>query len=212
MKLLAVGDSFTWGEELADQNQSWPHQLGQILGNWSVINLGKKGSGNTGILRRAMQNVDAADLIVIGWSSFYRIEWSDFTGEYDIWPGYRPPAGSPGHRRQLGSFIDKYHDDHYLYNEYLIKILTAQTFFPAYGKRVLMFDFFNNVNYRHHGDRSLLNKINDQIFIDWPNKSAMEWIEGRDEYKAPKGHLNEAGHCLVANRINEHIRNIGWFS
>ena len=46
MRLLTVGDSFTYGEELSDLNNAWPCLLGKQLG-WSVTNLGQPASGNT---------------------------------------------------------------------------------------------------------------------------------------------------------------------
>ena len=52
MRLLTVGDSFTFGEELSDVTDNvtpskfaWPEVLAGKLG-WEVDNLAKSGSGN----------------------------------------------------------------------------------------------------------------------------------------------------------------------
>ena len=86
MKLLTVGDSFTFGDELADRNVAWPFLLGKQLG-YEVTNLGKPGSGNTRMVRHAVEQINNYDLIIIAWSHFARTELADENGFYDIWPG-----------------------------------------------------------------------------------------------------------------------------
>ena len=50
-RILTVGDSFTYGEELSDRNNSWPIQLGNRIGA-NVINMGLKGGGNKQMIRK----------------------------------------------------------------------------------------------------------------------------------------------------------------
>ena len=85
MKLLTVGDSFTYGEELADINSAWPFLLGAKLG-YEVINLAKPGSGNTRMIRHCIEQVNDYDAVIIAWSHFARMEFADDLGPYDIWP------------------------------------------------------------------------------------------------------------------------------
>ena len=55
MKLLTVGDSFTYGEELADISSAWPHLLGDQIG-YKVTNLARPGCGNTRMVRQVVEN------------------------------------------------------------------------------------------------------------------------------------------------------------
>ena len=56
----------------------------------------------------------------------------------------------------------------------------------------------------------LLNHIDKTQFVDGMNNSVAEWCYGLPY--GPNGHPLHEGHRLIANKINEHIRNIGWIS
>lgn len=214
MKILAVGDSFTFGEELSDRSKSWPHQLANFL-NCEVSNLGCPGASNNAILRRAILNETTHDVVIICWSIFHRTEWADQLGTFDIWPGYMSKlnrADNTKHRCELGDYLTKYHDDKFLYNEYLMKIISAQSYFKSQNKKYLMFDAFGNTQERKIGDQRLLNKVDENFFVGWPHNSIMEWVDGIPNMRAPKGHLSEEGQLLVADKIYEYIRNLGWVS
>ena len=93
MKLLTVGDSFTFGEELPDVTDNvtpskfaWPELLANQLG-WEVTNLAKPASGNTSMIRHCVEQVSNYDIAIIAWSHFARTELADENGFYDIWPG-----------------------------------------------------------------------------------------------------------------------------
>ena len=94
MRLLTVGDSFTYGAELSGplagpiepHVNAWPNLLAQKLG-YKLTNLARPGSGNARMVRHAVAESDNYDIIVIGWSHFARIEMADEHGFYDIWPG-----------------------------------------------------------------------------------------------------------------------------
>ena len=57
MRLLAVGDSFTYGEELADRNFAWPALLARS-NNWSVDNFGKGGASNDRSIRVVFDEIE----------------------------------------------------------------------------------------------------------------------------------------------------------
>ena len=63
MKLLTIGDSFTYGEELRDRNKAWPHVLGKLL-DYEVTNLGQPGCSNNAMVRTAIEHSNEYDLIV----------------------------------------------------------------------------------------------------------------------------------------------------
>ena len=111
MKLLAVGDSFTYGEELSDLNNAWPYLLGNKLG-YTVNNLAKPGSGNTRMLRHAVEQINNYDLIIIAWSHFARIEFADEYGTYDVWPGNAGNLfqGDFAYRKDILNYINKHYN------------------------------------------------------------------------------------------------------
>jgi lysophospholipase L1-like esterase len=209
MKLLTVGDSFTYGEELSNLNNSWPYLLGNKLG-YEITNLAKPGSGNTRMIRHAVEQVNNYDMIIIAWSHFARTELADENGFYDLWPGCSvlPHKEFSPWRSNVINYYSKHHNDQYLYNQYLINIVLIQQYLKFNNKKYIMLDTFGNNNYRKN------NKVVDQIdstyYVGWPTTTMMEWT-----YKTPQGtngHFLEQGHAIVADKIYEHIRNLGWIS
>ena len=47
-------------------------------------------------------------------------------------------------------------------------------------------------------------------WMDWQSEGMIEWMG--DCPKGPGGHPLTLGHQRIANKINEHIRNLGWLS
>jgi hypothetical protein len=209
MKLLAVGDSFTYGEELSDLNNAWPFLLGNKLG-YTVNNLAKPGSGNTRMIRHAVEQIDNYDLIVIAWSHFARTELADKNGFYDIWPGCStlPHKEFSPWRSDVINYYSKHHNDQYLYNQYLINVVLLQNFLNANNKKYIMLDAFGNNNYRKND--IIVDQIDSTYYVGWPTTTMMEWTYGTTQ--GPNGHFLEQGHEQVANKIYEHIRYLGWVS
>ena len=209
MKLLAVGDSFTYGEELSDINNSWPFLLGNKLG-YEIINLAKPGSGNTRMVRHAVEQINNYDLIIIAWSHFARTELADKNGFYDIWPGCRtlPHKEFSSWRSEVINYYSKHHNDQYLYNQYLINIILIQQYLKFNNKKYIMLDTFGNNNYRKNN--TVVDQIDPTYYIGWPTTTMMEWTHGCP--KGPGDHFLEQGHEVVADKIYEHIRHLGWIS
>ena len=209
MKLLAVGDSFTYGEELSDLTNAWPYLLGNKLG-YTVDNLAKPGSGNTRMARHAVEQINNYDLIIIAWSHFARTELADENGFYDIWPGCSvlPHKEFSSWRSEVINYYSKHHNDQYLYNQYLINIILIQQYLKFNNKKYIMLDTFGNNNYRKNN--TVVDQIDPRYYVGWPTTTMMEWT-----YKTPQGpngHFLEQGHEIVANKIYEHIRHLGWIS
>ena len=209
MKLLAVGDSFTYGEELSDLNNAWPYLLGNKLG-YTVNNLAKPGSGNTRMLRHAVEQINNYDLIIIAWSHFARTELADENGFYDLWPGCsaRPHKEFSSWRSEVINYYSKHHNDQYLYNQYLINIILIQQYLKFNNKKYIMLDTFGNNSYRKNN--TVVDQIDPTYYIGWPTTTMMEWTHGCP--KGPGDHFLEQGHKVVADKIYEHIRNFGWIS
>jgi lysophospholipase L1-like esterase len=218
MKLLTVGDSFTYGDELSDRSLAWPHLLAKKL-DYEVVNLGYPGVGNNNIMRTVIEHSDDADIIIIAWSHFARIEVADENGIYDIWPGNAGNLflGSVAYRHELLTYINKHHNDLYLYSQSLINIILLQNYLNQHNKKYLMLDSFNEC-YNQHFPRKklkeltsqLADKIDSKYYLGWPDESMMEWTYGCAQ--GPGGHFLEDGHRIVADKINEHIRHLGWVS
>ena len=209
MKLLTVGDSFTFGEELADLTSAWPFLLGNKLG-YEITNLAKPGSGNTRMVRHAVEQINNYDLIIIAWSHFARTELADENGFYDIWPGCSalPYKKHSPWRVDMINYYSKHHDDRYLYDQYLINIILLQQFLQMNNKKYIMLDAFNNDDYRK--DNIITKQIDPKYYLGWPNESTMRWA-----YQCPvgdRGHFLEEGHIKVAEKIYEYIRHLGWIS
>jgi hypothetical protein len=209
MKLLAVGDSFTYGEELSDLNNAWPYLLGNKL-DYTVNNLAKPGCGNTRMIRHAVEQINNYDLIIIAWSHFARTELADEHGFYDLWPGCSvlPYKDSSPWRSEVINYYSKHYNDQYLYNQYLINIILIQQYLKLNNKKYIMLDAFGNNNYRKND--IVANQIDSTFYVGWPTTTMMEWTYGTSQ--GPGGHFLEDGHNVVADKIYEHIRHLGWIS
>lgn len=209
MKLLTVGDSFTYGEELAELISSWPNLLADKLG-YDLENLARPGSGNTRMVRHCIEQVDNYDIVIIAWSHFARIEMADENGFYDLWPGCNslPHKEFSPWRSEIIEYCSRHYNDQYLYNQYLINIVLLQNYLKSKNKKYLMLDTFNNNKYRQHNKVS--NQVNPAHYLGWPNETMMEWTHGTPQ--GPGGHFLEQGHAIVADKIYEHIRHLGWVS
>ena len=209
MKLLAVGDSFTFGEELSDVTDNvtsskfaWPELLAGRLG-WKVTNLAKPASGNTRMIRTVVNEIDNHDVFIIAWSHWARIEFADAIGTFDIWPGCSalPHEQFSPHRKNAIDYVTRYHSDDYLIRQYLLNVELLETFLKYHKKKYIMLSAF--------GTPIKTNKTFTN-YLGWPNESMMEWTYRTPQ--GPGGHFLEQGHAIVADKIYEHIRHLGWIS
>ena len=212
MRLLTVGDSFTYGEELAELTSAWPFLLGDKL-EYEVTNLAKPGSGNTRMVRHCVEQSGNYDIAIIAWSHFARIEIADENGFYDLWPGGGPlphKQYSPW-RWEIIDYFSRHHNDDYLYRQYLLNIILIQNFFKANNKRYLMLDSFGNhqANQRTtEQNKDLIDQIDATYYVGWPDSTMMEWT-----YQCPVGdreHFLEEGHIKVAEKIYSHMEQLSW--
>ena len=214
-RLLTVGDSFTYGDELADPAKSaWPAIVSNSI-DMSPTNLGMPGRGNTRMVRAVVENSNQFDAVIIAWSHFDRIEIADEIDVFDIWPGrinvpnkYQYPW-----RATVTDYYSRHHNDDYLYRQYLLNIVLVQSYLKLNNKPYLMFDVFGNHQDPRRYDtknRDLIEQIDTQYFVGWPNEAMVDWMG--DCPVGPRGHPLELGHQRTAEHINEYIRNISWLS
>ena len=219
MKLLTLGDSFTYGEELNDRTNGWPHLVAKHIG-YDLVNLGEPANNNTGICRQLVEyfanNDTRPDLVIIGWSSPGRMEFSDESGNFSAWPnGATRKVFQQFHpwRDDLLQYVNRYHNDEYLYVKYLRDIIFAQSFLKAQDVKCLMLTTVANEHYKITcGSKypQYEKLINTEEFVGWPNHGMAEWTIRCS--RGPGGHFLDDGHQNVAEKINEYIRNLGWLS
>lgn len=187
--ILVIGDSFTSGEELAHPfNDAWPAHL--VSGNREIImNMAQPGFSNDAIIRTAVTELanptSTIDKAIIAWTTPHRIE----VNEQHL---------TPTSHRKYGSICDVVFLD--WKEDWAVHKLRSQ---------VLMMEGF------------LRSRKIKYLFVrtfDVPELDVGTWLPGQmvdwmgDCPKGPGGHPLELGHQRIAEYINEHIRNIGWFS
>lgn len=180
--MLVNGDSFTYGEELPTDQKPWPKLL-----DCPVTNRAQPGYSNDAIVKTTVIAVEnnKPNYAIIAWTTPNRIE---VNGQHL----------TPSSHRKYGSICDHVFLD--WDEEWAItKFLTQVVMLDAYLRD-------RNVPY---------------IFVrtfDVPNCNVGNWMPGSivewmgDCPKGPGGHPLELGHQRIADKINEHIRHLGWLS
>lgn len=219
MKLLTLGDSFTYGEELYNRTQDcWPQLVANEL-KYDLVNLGAPANSNPGICRQLIDyfaNNSAPDKVIIAWSSPGRMEFCDEGGTFSAWPnGSTRRVFQEFHpwRDNLLQYINRYHNDEYLYAKYLQDIVLVQNFLTNQSVEYLMLSTVANEHYKINYRSKYQyydNLIDKEKFLGWPSKGMSEWTIRCP--RGPGGHFLEQGHQQVAEKINEYIRNLGWLS
>lgn len=214
--IYAIGDSFTYGEELADRNNAWPGVLGTMLGH-DIVNKGRPASGNYRIVKRSIDAVlnDNAEMIIIGWSDPARQEFGDDISISDLWAGrdYRRMQDCNDHRINLIKYMTAYDVPEYYYAKWLRQIILVQSLCRANNVACVMFSACNaedwNRNYIKNHEH-LAKHVDTDMYVGWPYAGSTQWTFKQPH--GPSGHPLELGHQTIANNIYEHIRNIGWVS
>ena len=210
----AIGDSFTYGDELSLQEFSWPALKAGKL-NVKVLNLGKPATGNKRMVKRTIDAViDKSELIIVGWSDCNRQEFADDIGIYDLWAGrdYRAfQLDDPTYRINLIKYMTAYDTPKYYYAEWLRQIILVQNLCKANNIPCVMFTACGaHLSHQlyHTQFTKLINAIDHSIFVDDMFTSVGEWTYGT--LHGPGGHPLEQGHEIIANKIYEHIKSSGW--
>lgn len=209
--IYAIGDSFTYGDELSSRDLSWPALLSRKL-NKEVMNKGMPASGNTRMVKRTIDAViDQSELIIIGWSDCNRVEFADEIGIYDIWAGRDARAmqlNELSHRNTLVKYLTAYDMPEYYYANWLRQIILIQNLCISKNIPCVMFiacgSHLSHQQY-HNKYKNLVGVIDQSMFVENMFTSVGEWTWGTQH--GPNGHPLEAGHEIIAEKIYEHIRN-----
>jgi lysophospholipase L1-like esterase len=207
----AIGDSFTYGDELASREMAWPSLLENMLSK-KVSNLGKPATGNHRMTKRTIDAViDQSELVIIGWSDCNRQEFADEIGIYDIWAGrdYRAfQLQDPTHRVNLIKYMTAYDTPEYYYADWLRQIIMVQSLCKLHKIPCVMFiacGAHNSHRQYYQNFNKLVNAIDHSMFVNDMFTSVAEWTYRTPH--GPNGHPLEAGHKIIAEKIYEHIRN-----
>jgi hypothetical protein len=212
--IYAIGDSFTYGDELPSQDLAWPAVLSKKI-NTQILNLGRPATGNKRMVKRTIDAViDKSELIIIGWSDCNRQEFADEIGIYDIWAGRNYKAfqiNDPTHRINLIKYITAYDTPEYYYAEWLRQIILIQSLCKVHNIPCVMFiacgAHISHKQY-HKQFEKLIGAIDFSMFVDNMFTSVGEWTYGTPH--GPNGHPLEVGHEIIADKIYEHLRNKCW--
>ena len=213
MRLYTVGDSFTYGQELNNPEQScWPRLVADAIG-YDLINDGRPGVGNEYMVKKTIQAVGELkpDLVIVSWTSAGRVEHADEWGAYDIWPGCssRVFDADPklSYRKQLIKYITAYNNEEHEYRRWLRQVILLQSFLTCYNVNYKFLSAFDNQRrnkrYISHSD-GYTEMIDTDNFIGWPHQGLVEWAYGTPQ--GPGGHPLEEGHQKIAENISEALR------
>ena len=218
MKLVCIGDSFTAGDELNDRTVSWPYLLGNLL-SADTINMGRSGAGNERIIKRTIDTTfdGTTDIIVVAWSNPQRAEIADEDGVFTYWPSRNVKFVSKPDRANLIKAVavaecENVHT--WSHRRWLRDIILLQAFFKQHNQKYIMIQShesqYMNIKWLLETDKhvDLSKHIDTEMFLGWPVDGIVEWAG--DAPRGPNGHPLELGHQRIADKIYEHIRNLGW--
>ena len=203
--IYCFGDSFTYGDELADRHHAWPTVLGQKLESLSV-NHGYSGASNSWIVKKTVQKCmeNKPDVAIVAWTSVMRYEFYQ--------PRNKSLCVNPGYVDKF-YFVDNlykhWHDSAGKFIEWICQCILLQNFFIANNIEYYFANVFSIVELlEENADnaelQSWLDKLNTDNFIGWPDETLMTW--SKDMPIGPGGHPLEQGHQRIAEKIYEHIR------
>lgn len=216
MKILAVGDSFTAGAELPDiygkhfsatSGLCYPQLLGKMY-NAQVVNLSMGGGSNGRIFRKVIEELSARsyDLLICGWTSIERLDLS--------YQGIEIPSTLNEYTMEKIPWIKDYyawnHDYLILTQTYLSQIIAIQSYLKYNNQKYIFVGVFPVWDWALDYYKNICDQVDKNYFIGWPNFGLLDFMG--DCPKGPGGHPLELGHQRIAEKINEHIRNLGWVS
>ena len=210
-QLLALGDSFTWGEELENRDSCWAQSVADYF-NLKLDNQGIPGASNQRITSTLMMhNLEDVSLVCIGWSHYDRVEASDEFGTWDLWPGGKRTdyVKEAPWRKTLTDYISRHHNDDNLYMHYLTYIVLVQNYLKQQHIPFIMMDAFgNNLDSRRTDNKFkvLLNQVNPDTFIGWPESTMMDWAKNTPH--GPGHHFLDEGHKIVADQVIHQVNQI----
>ena len=217
---IAIGDSFTYGEELQDRHtQAWPALIG-------YENYGLRGASNEYIFRKSVELASTSSHMIIAWSECTRYDfytnipvsvanrYKNYTGPVQVNPGWAT-VKNPWNEHAMPFFRDlyvKFTDEKY----HFIKTLSYMTALQdvLYANQVEYYycsSFSNNEMFEKYANddevKLWIDRLNTKMFIGYPKQGFVEWAYGTPH--GPDGHPLEQGHKRIAEEILNHALHSG---
>lgn len=214
MKILAIGDSFTYGDELPYRlTASWPALVEKTF-KCSVRNLGTPGGSNDRFIRQIFEEYKNYDLIILSWTHPGRFEVNIDGKLTSISSGIAEKI----HLDWATEYYKKYYSNFDAHFKWVTQMLMLQSFFKQTGQKYIFCNTFGTNRTLSQLEqeeylpimRKMLDDVDSTYYIDGHKFGMLDWVENCPV--APRGHPLELGHQRIAGRINEHIRNLGWLS
>jgi hypothetical protein len=207
--ILTVGDSFTYGSELLDKNSAWPYLL-----NKTVKNQGANGSSNDRIFRVSIEEtcLNKFDFVIVAWS---------FTNRKEVYQKDNIHNGPicinhsfDNNLSWVTDYFKQSYNKDFAFQQWITQVIALQSYFKHIDQKYIfcMVEGIKSHEYTKYSDSigHLLNKVDKDFYLGWPHIGMIDMAKNTP--KGPQGHFLEQGHKLVAEKINEHIRNLGWIS
>jgi lysophospholipase L1-like esterase len=185
--ILVNGCSFTSGKE---SRIAWPDLLPD------TVNIATPGSSNDHIMSSTVfyiKSVKIPDYVIIAWTSPDRI---DISGKH---------LTATSQARYGKTLVDEVFKDwksDWARTKFLTQVDLLHGFLESKNIPHIFVSTFDIQTWAQ-------GPMND-FYYGWPDQGIVEWMG--DCPKGPGGHPLELGHQRIAERINEYIRNLGWFS
>ena len=142
------GCSFTYGDELADTNLSWPYLLAEKL-NTKVFNDAVSGGTNYRTLYRTTKNINQNyDLYIIAWTSNLRYTFYHADNNFEV--NFNPQLKHTLYQKEKfyhhwGQDLYQYwHNELYSFKIWLQQIIHLQSVFKQFNKKFLMINTMSN--------------------------------------------------------------------
>lgn len=234
MRMFITGDSFTYGEELADLTNSWPNLLAKKL-DAKLTNTSQRGSSNQRIVYQTTKNfADNYDLFIIVWSEYSRFTF--YKSDNNLEVGFTPSLTHDLYEKEdffqdWGKTLYFYwHNELFAFKQWLQQIIHIQSLLD--DKTYIMINTFPNnlsnwlsdennfidnvknlINFESMNDEQILAEFQEiQYYISLIDTT--KFYKWNDFYITSlcynfkcgkKGHFLEEGHKHMAELIYNYV-------
>lgn len=228
------GDSFTYGEELENRNQSWPNLLAKQLGA-TLNDTSQRGSSNQRIVYHTTKHyADNYDLYLIAWSEYSRFTF--YKSDTNVETAFTPQLTHDVYSQETyfkdwgKTLYTHWHNELFAFKQWLQQIIHLQKILD--GKKYIMLNTFpNNLKLWLETKDNFISSVKDLINFDSMNDKQIlaeyheiqyynKLIDKTKFYKwndffitslsrqfkcGPGGHLLEEGHQHIADLIGNYV-------
>jgi len=224
-KVIAVGDSFTRGDELADcpdqlheylfpfkySNYTWPAQVADLIDcDYECYALG--GIGNQWISWKTADRLEPGTLVIVNWTWFERFDYVDTINVKDVWT-----TTHPRHENKLNHYFYRNLDsDIWNLHRNLQQMHSTISLLQQNNVDFIMTCLdssyrtkFNSIrpagsNVSRHWENAITN-LQAQVIpyiLDFEDMSFLEWSKYKNFEFGCNGHPLEKAHAEAARYIN----------